>query len=364
MVTTGLFFGLGDIIAQSLFPHTVTTTTTDKDGNQVESVKVSDYTPERTVRAMIYGSVFFAPISVLWHGKTLPRLKNPFISMVKRKMMETKSRRRLHFYDTVFRLGVDQLIFPGLVWIPLYNTVMVILAQHEDPFGVIRHKLENNWWTVLQANWTVWPGFQLVNLYFIPVHLRIVCANVWSTGWSTFLSFVHNTRGHGKGSGKKLEELVDIEDDDQEVVMVSPDQPYDLVRTLRAVVYGGIIFAPLGDKWYKVLNTKIVWRGKNERTMSTILRVAVDQLVFAPFIGIPLYYGAMTVLENRKPYMENIMSKFETSWWVTLKSNWLVWPIFQWFNFYLLPVEYRLLAVNLISIGWNTYLSYVMHNKS
>lgn len=220
MLTTGLFFGLGDIIAQSLFPHTITTTKTDKDGKQVEVVEVSDYTPERTMRAMIYGSIFFAPISVLWHGKTLPKLKNPFISIVKRKMMETKSKKRLHLYDTVFRLGVDQLIFPGLVWIPLYNTVMVMLAQHEDPFGIIRNKLESNWWTVLRANWTVWPGFQLVNLYFIPVHLRIVCANVWSTGWNTFLSFVHNTKGHGKGSGKKLEELVDIEDDDQEIVMV------------------------------------------------------------------------------------------------------------------------------------------------
>ncbi|KAI5906033.1 Protein SYM1 [Candida parapsilosis] len=343
MVTTGLFFGLGDIIAQSLFPHTITTTKTDKDGYEVEVTEISEYTPERTMRAMIYGSIFFAPISVLWHGKTLPKMKNPFISMVKRKMMETKSRKRLHFYDTVFRLGVDQLLFPAFVWIPLYNTVMVMLAQHEDPFGVIRNKLENNWWTVLRANWTVWPGFQLVNLYFIPVHLRIVCANVWSTGTGFLL-----------GAGDCTAQMF---------FPANPDQPYDYLRTLRAIIYGGVIFAPIGDKWYKILNTKIVWRGKNERTMSTILRVAVDQLVFAPFIGIPLYYAAMTVLENRKPYLEHIMAKFETSWWITLKSNWLVWPIFQWFNFYLLPVQYRLLAVNLISIGWNTYLSYVMHNK-
>ncbi|KAI5911515.1 Protein SYM1 [Candida parapsilosis] len=343
MVTTGLFFGLGDIIAQSLFPHTITTTKTDKDGYEVEVTEISEYTPERTMRAMIYGSIFFAPISVLWHGKTLPKMKNPFISMVKRKMMETKSRKRLHFYDAVFRLGVDQLLFPAFVWIPLYNTVMVMLAQHEDPFGVIRNKLENNWWTVLRANWTVWPGFQLVNLYFIPVHLRIVCANVWSTGTGFLL-----------GAGDCTAQMF---------FPANPDQPYDYLRTLRAIIYGGVIFAPIGDKWYKILNTKIVWRGKNERTMSTILRVAVDQLVFAPFIGIPLYYAAMTVLENRKPYLEHIMAKFETSWWITLKSNWLVWPIFQWFNFYLLPVQYRLLAVNLISIGWNTYLSYVMHNK-
>ncbi|RCK67800.1 Protein SYM1 [Candida viswanathii] len=144
----------------------------------------------------------------------------------------------------------------------------------------------------------------------------------------------------------------------------SPDQPFDYYRNLRAIVYGALIFAPVGDKWYKLLNTKIVWPGggKNERTKSTILRVMADQLVFAPFIGIPLYYSAMTILENRQPFVENIVTKFETSWWTTLKGNWLVWPIFQFANFYLIPVEFRLMAVNVISIGWNTYLSYVMHN--
>ena len=34
------------------------------------------------------------------------------------------------------------------------------------------------------------------------------------------LSFVHNTKGHGRGSGRKIEELLDIEDDAQEITMV------------------------------------------------------------------------------------------------------------------------------------------------
>ncbi|CAK9438299.1 uncharacterized protein LODBEIA_P25230 [Lodderomyces beijingensis] len=222
MITTGIFFGMGDVIAQSLFPHRTVETQVLDNGEAVEKEVVGSYTPARTVRAMIYGTVFFAPISVLWHGKTLPRLKNPFIQAFRRKAMEEKPRlqKRLHLYDSVFRLGLDQLLFPALVWIPLYNTVMVILAQHDDPFSVVKTKLENNWWNVLKASWTVWPGFQLFNLLFIPVHLRIVCANIWATGWNAFLSFVHNAKGHGKGSGKRLEELVDIEDEDQELTMV------------------------------------------------------------------------------------------------------------------------------------------------
>lgn len=201
----GLFFTLGDYVAQSLFP---------KEPNQPIDRK-------RIIRAGIYGSCFFAPISVLWHGKTLPKIKNPFINIFHRQKMKEvpHMKQKIHFYDTVFRMGIDQLIFPGLVWIPLYNTVMVILAGREDPFLVIQDKLYNNWWRVLSANWTVWPGFQLFNLFFIPVHLRIVAQNIWATGWNTFLSFVHNTKGHGHGSGHILEEIVDIEDEDQEFYM-------------------------------------------------------------------------------------------------------------------------------------------------
>ncbi|RLV95734.1 Protein SYM1 [Spathaspora sp. JA1] len=222
MVTTGLLFGVGDVIAQSLFPHKTVHSETNEKGESQDVEVVSDYTLQRTTRAMIYGSFFFAPISVLWHGKTLPKIKNPFVSLMRRNRMKEhpESKKRLHFYDTVFRLTIDQLIFPAFVWIPLYNTVMITLAQHENPIELVKQKLRNNWWNVLKASWTVWPGFQLFNLYFIPVHLRIVCSNIWATGWNAFLSFVHNTKGHGKGSGKRLEELVDIEDDEQEITMI------------------------------------------------------------------------------------------------------------------------------------------------
>ncbi|KAK6454520.1 uncharacterized protein RJT20DRAFT_59138 [Scheffersomyces xylosifermentans] len=222
MVTTGLFFGLGDAAAQYMFPHTEVITTTNEKGEVIESSVNLPYNFPRTARSMIYGSVFFAPISVVWHGKTLPKIKNPFVNILRRKQMaeDPKLTRRLHFYDTIFRLSIDQLIVPGLIWIPLYNTVMVTLALHEHPLELAYEKLQKNWWNVLKASWTVWPVFQLFNLYFIPVHLRIVASNIWSIGWNGFLSFIHNTKGHGKGSGKRLEQVLDIEDDEQEITMV------------------------------------------------------------------------------------------------------------------------------------------------
>lgn len=207
MFTTSVLFGAGDCLAQGLFPHHV-----DDDLN-----KPTEFHSDRLVRAMIYGCFFFAPVSVKWTTKTLPFIHSPFLSATKRA---TKSFLSINVHDNLYRLVVDSLFMPSIVWIPMYNIVMSALALHDDPLAVAREKLENNWWNVLKANWTVWPPLQLVNLFFVPIHLRIVVSNVWSIGWNCYLSFVHNTLGHGKGSGHLIEELVDIETADEEQTMV------------------------------------------------------------------------------------------------------------------------------------------------
>lgn len=82
--------------------------------------------------------------------------------------------------------------------------------------------------------------------------------------------------------------------------------------------------------------------------------MAVDQAVFAPFIGIPLYYLAISLMEGKG--VEEVKQKLQKNWWLTLYTNWTVWPAFQAANFTFVPVAYRLMAVNVVSIGWNCYL--------
>lgn len=129
---------------------------------------------------------------------------------------------------------------------------------------------------------------------------------------------------------------------------------YDYVRTLRAVTYGSMIFSVIGDRWYKILNDKIVIRNLSKMG-NTILRVSADQILFAPF-GLLLYFSSLSVMEGKD--MDALKSKLQGQWWSTLKTNWIVWPFFQFVNFSIVPVYYRLLSVNIISIMWNTYLSY------
>lgn len=131
---------------------------------------------------------------------------------------------------------------------------------------------------------------------------------------------------------------------------------YDIPRTVRAVVYGSMIFSFIGDKWYRVLNSKVRIKGRKPNDWANmVLKVGVDQLGFAP-LGLPFYFGCMSLLEGKG--LGAAKEKIQLQWWDTLLTNWCVWPMFQLINFSLVPVQHRLLAANVVAIFWNTFLSY------
>lgn len=147
----------------------------------------------------------------------------------------------------------------------------------------------------------------------------------------------------------------------QKVANRNKPKPHDSLRTLRAVIYGGVIFAPMADKWYKVLGAVKIPSWKSPAA-DLIARVGLDQGVFAPFIGIPLYYTMMTMMEGGD--MRAIKNKIQNNWFDTLYTNWLVWPGVQLVNFAVVPVHFRLLVVNVVSIGWNCYLLMIMNGDT
>lgn len=43
--------------------------------------------------------------------------------------------------------------------------------------------------------------------------------------------------------------------------------------------------------------------------------------------------------------------KLRGTYWEALKKNWMVWPAVQAVNFKLVPLEHRVLVVNVVSLG-------------
>ncbi|KAM0284248.1 hypothetical protein ACHAQH_002037 [Verticillium albo-atrum] len=123
---------------------------------------------------------------------------------------------------------------------------------------------------------------------------------------------------------------------------------HDLARTGRMALYGSSVFGPVATTWFGFLARNINFRST---AATTIGRVAADQLVFAP-VMIGVFLSSMATLEG-----SSAKAKLDKSYVPALTANWMIWPAVQAFNFTLVPLQHRLLFVNVISIGWNCFLS-------
>ncbi|EPE31828.1 hypothetical protein GLAREA_11910 [Glarea lozoyensis ATCC 20868] len=125
---------------------------------------------------------------------------------------------------------------------------------------------------------------------------------------------------------------------------------HELARTGRMALYGGAIFGPAATTWFKFLQNKIVLKNKN---LEIVARVAADQTIFAS-TNLFVFLSSMAIMEGSSP-----KDKLESTYATALQKNWMVWPFVQAINFKLVPLHHRVLVVNVISLGWNCYLSFL-----
>lgn len=111
------------------------------------------------------------------------------------------------------------------------------------------------------------------------------------------------------------------------------------------------VFGPGATKWYQFLQRKIVLRNKNAEIVA---RVAADQTVFAT-TNMFVFLSSMAIMEGSDP-----KKKLESTYTTALAKNWMVWPWVQAINFKFVPLDHRVLVVNIVSLGtwavfWNVY---------
>ncbi|XP_038051871.1 protein Mpv17-like isoform X2 [Patiria miniata] len=99
---------------------------------------------------------------------------------------------------------------------------------------------------------------------------------------------------------------------------------HNVVRTVRQASFGLFIGGPLLFTWYSTLDKFV----KGTAAIKTLKCVALDQ-------------------------------NFKT----TLINNYKVWPAAQIINFYFVPLQHRVLAVNCVALFWNTYLSWMANSR-
>jgi len=134
----------------------------------------------------------------------------------------------------------------------------------------------------------------------------------------------------------------------QQVVDQVGIENHDYARTGRMVLYGGVIFGPAATTWYRFLDRNVIFRSPK---LTLASRVCADQVAFAP-IHMFVFLSSMSIMEGSDP-----LDKLRNSYWTVYKANLMLWPWVQAVNFTFVPLQHRVLVVNVVSLAWNCILS-------
>ncbi|XP_056873024.1 protein Mpv17 isoform X1 [Takifugu flavidus] len=126
---------------------------------------------------------------------------------------------------------------------------------------------------------------------------------------------------------------------------------HNMQRTAKMMSIGFFFVGPVIGSWYKVLDRLVVGGGKS----AAMKKMLVDQLCFAPcflaaFFCVSGSLNGLTLEEN--------VRKLKRDYTDALISNYYLWPPVQIANFYFVPLHYRLAVVQVVAVGWNSYLTW------
>lgn len=132
-------------------------------------------------------------------------------------------------------------------------------------------------------------------------------------------------------------------------------ETWNKTRTRNMAISGGSS-GVVCHYWYMFLDTHLPGRSLKQ----VLKKVVADQLVCSP-VSISLFFISLAILESKsfKDFEEEVKNKFWKLYW----AEWVVWPSAQFINFYILPLKYRVLYDNTISLGYDIYASHVVKRK-
>lgn len=125
---------------------------------------------------------------------------------------------------------------------------------------------------------------------------------------------------------------------------------HDWHRTGRMIIWGSVFFAPSAHVWYNFLDRFVRTTGRK----AIVQKVAMDLLIYTPPLNMA-FFTCNNVLSGQP--LDEAAHKAWVKLPPTLAANFAVWPGIQVVTFGYVPLQYRVLFINFMCLGWSSFLS-------
>ncbi|XP_046617886.1 mpv17-like protein 2 [Neodiprion virginianus] len=141
--------------------------------------------------------------------------------------------------------------------------------------------------------------------------------------------------------------LPNIDDNDKKYV-------HDYIRTKNMIIVGSIQ-GPFHHYFYAILERTI----PKKDAVSLVKKILADQFIASPACLAIFFCGLGALEHNEIGSIQNeVALKFLDTW----KIDWCFWPPVQFINFLLVPIQYRVIYTNLMTMIYDTFLSYMRYD--
>lgn len=128
--------------------------------------------------------------------------------------------------------------------------------------------------------------------------------------------------------------------------------PLSASRMLRLAAYSSTVGAATGHYWHRWLEAHVC-PDSPTCNRSVVTKMALDQLVLTPVMT-AVFFVALKLMEGRP---DTIVPFMQEKYVQTLLAGYAVWVPWNYASFKWIPQDLRILAGNLVGIGWGTFVS-------